>query len=606
MGEGSVRFVGFDKAGRLDEHAAGAAGGVEDAAVVGLENFHDEADDGGGGVELAAFLPLGHGELAEEVFVDEPEGVAVFVHGNGGHGLEEGGKGAAFEDLVALREDVGEVRVFLFDEAHGIVDRLPDGRALGQAQEVGKPRLRGQVEDALGVVVVGADFAPTMLRTLTPASPMLRTLTPASPRGRGAGRGVDFLLDGGEANIGVAEEDKAENDGRVFGGLEGGAGPKLVGGVPKLLFKRGVGIVGGSGFGPDHREGGKPYLAGEVRADKLIRAEKCVKGKGGGKRNGKEESGKPGGATTSVPPLRDAFFEVLDEGFEEGGVGVEFGGLGEGFFGELADAFAAGGDAVEAGVGVFGAFGVAAEGFADDGFVAGGVEEVVDDLEGEAEGAADAAHGFVGGGGGVGKGEAHGEGGADEGGGFVEVDEVEVFGCDFGVFGEGVGGLSADEVAAVGGFAEMAGEDGGDLRAGGVGAGENEEGFGEEGVAGEDGGGLVEGDVDGGIAAAQRAVVHGGKVVVHEGVGVEHFHGGGGGRGVGGGGVEVGGGEEEDGAQALAPALDGVAHGRVEAGRAGVGGGQPCVEGALGALAVGFQTFVEFHGGWGTVAGRFR
>jgi hypothetical protein len=61
-----------DEARGGDEHAARAARGVEDAPVVGLGDFGEEADDAERGVELAAFLALGAGELAEEVFVDAP------------------------------------------------------------------------------------------------------------------------------------------------------------------------------------------------------------------------------------------------------------------------------------------------------------------------------------------------------------------------------------------------------------------------------------------------------------------------------------------------------------------------------------------------------
>jgi hypothetical protein len=42
----------------LDEHAARAAGGVEDAALVGLEHLDQQPDDVGGGVELAAAVAL--------------------------------------------------------------------------------------------------------------------------------------------------------------------------------------------------------------------------------------------------------------------------------------------------------------------------------------------------------------------------------------------------------------------------------------------------------------------------------------------------------------------------------------------------------------------
>jgi hypothetical protein len=37
----------FDKVGRLDEHAAQSADGVQDLPVVGLDDFDDELDDRG-------------------------------------------------------------------------------------------------------------------------------------------------------------------------------------------------------------------------------------------------------------------------------------------------------------------------------------------------------------------------------------------------------------------------------------------------------------------------------------------------------------------------------------------------------------------------------
>ena len=55
--------MGFDELFRLHEHASGTAAGVVDAAFVGGEHFDEEADDAGGGVELAAVLHLGAGEL---------------------------------------------------------------------------------------------------------------------------------------------------------------------------------------------------------------------------------------------------------------------------------------------------------------------------------------------------------------------------------------------------------------------------------------------------------------------------------------------------------------------------------------------------------------
>ena len=59
----------------LNEHAAGAAAGVEDAALVRREHLDQQPDDAAGRVELAALLAFGAGELREEVLVDAAQDV---------------------------------------------------------------------------------------------------------------------------------------------------------------------------------------------------------------------------------------------------------------------------------------------------------------------------------------------------------------------------------------------------------------------------------------------------------------------------------------------------------------------------------------------------
>jgi hypothetical protein len=55
--------------------------------------------------------------------------------------------------------------------------------------------------------------------------------------------------------------------------------------------------------------------------------------------------------------------------------------------------------------------------------------------------------------------------------------------------------------------------------------GEGLKGEGLKGVSGEYRGGFAEDDVAGGLAAAEVVVVEGGKVIVDEGVGVDHLEG---------------------------------------------------------------------------------
>ena len=151
FGGGILLMLG-DEARGGDEHAARTARGVEDAPVVGLDDFGEEADDAAGGVKFAAALALAHGELAEEVFVDAPEGVVVQRSGNLGDALEQFLEEGAGEEVVGLGQDAGELRVVLLDVAHGGIDLRADVLGFRQAQQVIEPRLGGQIKDALGVV----------------------------------------------------------------------------------------------------------------------------------------------------------------------------------------------------------------------------------------------------------------------------------------------------------------------------------------------------------------------------------------------------------------------------------------------------------------------
>ena len=57
-----------------------------------------------------------------------------------------------------------------------------------------------------------------------------------------------------------------------------------------------------------------------------------------------------------------------------------------------------------------------------------------------------------------------------------------------------------------------------------IGPAEQFEGHGLERIAHEHGGGFVVGAVAGGLAAPQVVVVHGGQIVVHQGIAVDEFH----------------------------------------------------------------------------------
>ncbi len=72
--EGQVPAVLGEQVG-LHKHAARAAAGIEDDATRWLQHGHQHADDADRCEVLAAALPLGRGELADEVLVNPADQV---------------------------------------------------------------------------------------------------------------------------------------------------------------------------------------------------------------------------------------------------------------------------------------------------------------------------------------------------------------------------------------------------------------------------------------------------------------------------------------------------------------------------------------------------
>ena len=175
------------------------------------------------GIKLAAPLPFGHGELAEEIFVDAPEGVVVERGGNLGDFFQQFLEQRAGEEVVGLGQDAGELRVVLLDVAHGVVDGFAHVGGFWQREEVVEAGVGCEVEHALSVIRGGVVQAR------------------AAPR-----RGGGFIQLGalcGKADFGKAQEDEAEDRLGVLRGGEAGVGAELVGGVPKTFFQRAVGGV---------------------------------------------------------------------------------------------------------------------------------------------------------------------------------------------------------------------------------------------------------------------------------------------------------------------------------------------------------------------------
>ena len=230
---GRVLLVLGHEARTAHEHAARAAGGVEDAAVEGFEDFDNEADDAGRRVELAALLALGARERAEEVFVDAAEGVVVEARRDFGDFLQQLFQQGAVEDFVGLGQHPGELRVVLLDVAHRLVRGLADVAALGQREEIVETGIGREVEHTFGVIGGGL-------------------VHPRAAAARGGAGLFKLRATGGETHFGKAQEDEAQDRCGILRGVETGVGAELIGRRPQAIFKRGVGGVFFGGGDPVH------------------------------------------------------------------------------------------------------------------------------------------------------------------------------------------------------------------------------------------------------------------------------------------------------------------------------------------------------------------
>lgn len=225
--------VGFDEFFRLDEHAAGAASGIVDTALVGGEHFHQQTNNTGRRVELPAVLTLGAGELGEEILEDPAQDVLrlarLLLQLNGTDEVDQLAE-TVFVEIgasVVLVERALEPRVVALDGVHGIVHILADGRQLGAALEV---RPAGLLRDPENVL------RPVLVRILRIGASVIAH--------SGEESGVVSLESVGD----VFEEDQAEDDVLVFRRVHVVA--ELVGGEPELRLETEVGgaVFFGRGF----------------------------------------------------------------------------------------------------------------------------------------------------------------------------------------------------------------------------------------------------------------------------------------------------------------------------------------------------------------------
>ena len=201
-----------------------------------FEDLHEDADHAGGGVELAAALALGLGELLQEVLVDLAEqvaGLAGALAGEAG-GVEQVQQFAEAAlvhvvPVVDAGERGGEGLVVGHDELHGFIDELADrlglgavhrGQALGVLGQVGPAGPFGDPEHAAAGVLVDVVDQLGDLLLVEPVRLQLGLDLPAA------------LLEGVRD---VLQEHQAQDHVLVLGGIHGAA--QLVRGLPEGVLE---------------------------------------------------------------------------------------------------------------------------------------------------------------------------------------------------------------------------------------------------------------------------------------------------------------------------------------------------------------------------------
>ena len=115
----------LDEVAGLHEHAAGAAGRVEDDAVVRLDDVDDGLHDRRRREELAVVVGLLHRELGQEVLVDAAEDVAGGLRiCSLSNSRIRSSSTFGLEDAVVLGEDALKRLELRLDRGHRVRDEL--------------------------------------------------------------------------------------------------------------------------------------------------------------------------------------------------------------------------------------------------------------------------------------------------------------------------------------------------------------------------------------------------------------------------------------------------------------------------------------------------
>ena len=216
-----------DEVDGLHEHAGRTAAGIVNPAPVRLDHLHQQPDHAARGVELAALLALGAGELRQEIFVDAAEHVPRaglrIPHPDIAYHVDELPEPLLVERLagVILRQHILERRVVALDGGHRTVDDLADDRLPRLRLEMAPAGVRRYPEDVLReilVAVLGSLRAPF-----------------------GQDRGMALLEGVGD----VLEEDQPEDDMLVFRGVHRAA--QRIGHRPQFGLVAGRGAMDSGG-----------------------------------------------------------------------------------------------------------------------------------------------------------------------------------------------------------------------------------------------------------------------------------------------------------------------------------------------------------------------
>ncbi len=127
----------LDELERLHEHTARTAARVVHPAAIRLDHRDQQADHAARGVELAAALALGAGELGQEILIHAAEGVLGLVLFGAQADIRDGVDELAQGILVQAgqRVDLGqcalERRIVALDGVHGVVQAFADIGELG-------------------------------------------------------------------------------------------------------------------------------------------------------------------------------------------------------------------------------------------------------------------------------------------------------------------------------------------------------------------------------------------------------------------------------------------------------------------------------------------